>query len=72
MVARKVKDEVKKNIEEWLAKGHRRPCLICVLVGEDPASTTYVKKKMEAAEYVGEWMDYCWIGIILGCGLGFG
>lgn len=48
-----MKNEVKKDVEQWVADGHRRPCLKCVLVGEDPASETYVRKKMEAAKYVG-------------------
>lgn len=52
-VAREVKDEVKSDVEKWMAEGHRRPCLMCVLVGEDPASKVYVNKKMEAAKYVG-------------------
>lgn len=53
-VAKEVKDEVKRDVEGWVAKGHRRPCLMCVLVGEYPASKTYVRKKMEAAQYVGK------------------
>lgn len=48
-----MKNEVKADVEKWIANGHRRPCLKCVLVGEDPASETYVRKKMEAANYVG-------------------
>lgn len=55
-MARDVKDEIKRDVEGWVARGHRRPCLMCVLVGEDPASETYVRKKMEAAQYVGEFL----------------
>lgn len=51
--ALEVKNEVKAAVEKWIADGRRRPCLKCVLVGEDPASETYVRKKMEAANYVG-------------------
>lgn len=52
-VASEVKNEVKNDVEKWVAGGRRRPCLKCVLVGEDPASETYVRKKMEAAKFVG-------------------
>lgn len=52
-VALDVKNEVKRDVANWVANGHRPPCLMCVLVGEDPASETYVRKKMEAAQYVG-------------------
>lgn len=52
-VANEVKNEVKTAVEKWIEEGHRRPCLICVLVGNDPASETYVRKKMDAARYVG-------------------
>lgn len=43
------------DIEEWVKKGHRAPCLIAILVGEDPASQKYVENKMIAAKNVGMW-----------------
>ena len=36
-----------------VAKGKRLPNLTVVIVGDDPASLTYVKSKRQAAEKVG-------------------
>lgn len=36
-----------------MSQGNRRPSLIAILVGEDPASSTYVANKMKAAQGVG-------------------
>jgi 5,10-methylene-tetrahydrofolate dehydrogenase/methenyl tetrahydrofolate cyclohydrolase len=52
-MAQVVNNEVQSEVEEWVASGHRRPHLIAVLVGNDPASATYVRNKMKAAEYTG-------------------
>ncbi|KAG8331964.1 hypothetical protein J6590_031209 [Homalodisca vitripennis] len=43
-----------RETDEWVAQGNRRPQLTAILVGEDPASTTYVKNKMKAAKQVGQ------------------
>ncbi|XP_044252796.1 bifunctional methylenetetrahydrofolate dehydrogenase/cyclohydrolase, mitochondrial isoform X2 [Tribolium madens] len=45
--------ELKVKVDEWVSSGHRRPVLIAVLVGEDPASQKYVHNKMLAARNVG-------------------
>lgn len=52
-ISKQIKDEIKLDIDKWVALGHKRPKLVAVLVGEDPASQKYVKNKMVAAEYVG-------------------
>ncbi|CAG2211137.1 MTHFD2 [Mytilus edulis] len=52
-LAKEIKDEVKKEIDEVVASGKRRPKLIVIRVGEDPASKTYVKNKIKACEYTG-------------------
>lgn len=49
-----IKNELKRDIEDWVAKNHKRPKLTCILVGDDPASATYVRNKMEAAKFVGK------------------
>lgn len=46
--------ELKQETEQWMAVGNRQPQLTAVLVGEDPASMTYVKNKMKAASQVGK------------------
>lgn len=45
---------MKQQVDEWVKQGNRRPCLIAILVGEDPASEKYVSNKMIAAKEVGK------------------
>jgi len=52
IVAQSVKDRVKKAVDELKSQGIN-PCLATVLVGDDPASATYVKNKHKACEEVG-------------------
>jgi len=52
-VAAQLKAEVKNKIQEKLALGFRRPGLAVILVGEDPASSIYVRNKRESCEQVG-------------------
>ena len=52
IVAQSVKDRVKRAVNE-LKSQEINPCLATVLVGDDPASTTYVKNKHKACEEVG-------------------
>lgn len=48
-----LKDELKAETALLTAVGHRAPCLVAVLVGNDGASETYVAHKIKACEYVG-------------------
>lgn len=58
-VAQAVKERLKEEIQaqvqahDNLSAGKRRPGLAVVLVGEDPASQTYVKNKISSCEEVG-------------------
>ena len=52
VIAQLVKDRVKKAVEELKTQGIN-PCLATILIGDDPASTTYVKNKHKACEEVG-------------------
>ncbi|HJU83212.1 MAG TPA: bifunctional methylenetetrahydrofolate dehydrogenase/methenyltetrahydrofolate cyclohydrolase FolD [Holophagaceae bacterium] len=45
--------EVKAAVEARAAAGKRPPCLVVVLVGEDPASQVYVRGKIRACELTG-------------------
>ena len=51
-IAQSVKEIVKKAVEELNAQ-NITPCLATVLVGDNPASSTYVKNKHKACEEVG-------------------
>ena len=43
--AEKIKDSIKLELNDLIAKGHRKPHLAAILVGEDGASRTYVDSK---------------------------
>ena len=52
-VARQIYDEIKNAVDQRVAKGGSRPRLATVLVGDDPASATYVDLKQRNAHNVG-------------------
>lgn len=51
-IAQSVKDRVKRAVDELKSQGIN-PCLATILVGENPASATYVRNKHKACEEVG-------------------
>jgi methylenetetrahydrofolate dehydrogenase (NADP+)/methenyltetrahydrofolate cyclohydrolase len=51
-VAKSVKERVKKAVDELKSQGVQ-PCLATILIGNNPASATYVKNKHKACEEVG-------------------
>lgn len=50
VVADTIKQQLKEEIDNTIASGRRRPRLVIISVGDDPASKVYVKNKMKAAE----------------------
>lgn len=55
LVSKKVLTDVKQNVEE-LKKKNIQPKLVVVLVGNNPASLSYIKQKRKACEFTGiEW-----------------
>jgi methylenetetrahydrofolate dehydrogenase (NADP+) / methenyltetrahydrofolate cyclohydrolase len=52
-VARQIYDEITKLVADRVARGGSRPKLAAVLVGDDPASSQYVKLKQQNARSVG-------------------
>lgn len=48
-----LKEEMKAKIPLLKKKYGRKPCLVVIIVGEDPASQSYVKGKIKAADFVG-------------------
>lgn len=54
-LARQIQREIQRDVEELVAQGNMRPHLGVVLVGEDPASRTYVKNKTRAASILGKF-----------------
>lgn len=52
-LAAEMKEEIASTISVMEAKGHRKPGLAFVLVGNDPGSSSYVRGKTKDAEEVG-------------------
>jgi len=52
-IAEDIRGELRDQVKEWMKKENQRaPHLTAVLVGEDPASHTYVKNKMKVCELI--------------------
>lgn len=52
-LAKEIKADISCKIEEYLKEGKRPPCLVTILVGDDPASKVYVANKEKACNSVG-------------------
>jgi len=52
-LANQLRDDMAKEIESLAASGHRPPQLTVVLVGDDPASKSYIKGKQRACARIG-------------------
>ena len=52
-IALEVRDQVRINVDKRAAAGKRIPGLAVILVGQDPASQVYVRKKHEACDEAG-------------------
>ncbi|XP_059920998.1 probable bifunctional methylenetetrahydrofolate dehydrogenase/cyclohydrolase 2 isoform X1 [Gadus macrocephalus] len=52
-MARQLHREIQRDVEELVTQGNMRPHLGVILVGDDPASRTYVKNKTRAASILG-------------------
>ena len=48
-----LKDEMRQEVDALAKEYGRRPCLMVVIVGNNPASQSYVRGKIKATEYVG-------------------
>lgn len=48
-----MRKEIAKEVEAMVANGKKRPNLAVILVGEDPASATYVNSKVKTCKEVG-------------------
>lgn len=52
-IAARIKEEIKAKVDGIAAQGKRKPCLCVILVGDDPASISYVKGKEKACAQIG-------------------
>ncbi|HHG86349.1 MAG TPA: bifunctional 5,10-methylenetetrahydrofolate dehydrogenase/5,10-methenyltetrahydrofolate cyclohydrolase [Bacteroidetes bacterium] len=53
LLSQQIKDELKVEVEALVAAGNRPPHLVAILIGENPASQTYVRNKVRACDYSG-------------------
>ena len=51
--AKSIREDVTQEVADWVKAGHRQPGLATVLVGENPASQSYVKSKHKACNESG-------------------
>jgi len=52
-LAQELRAQMAREVEALAAAGRRKPCLAVVLVGDDPASASYIKGKRRACARVG-------------------
>lgn len=52
-LAKSMKEEIRRKVEEKVAQGYRRPGLAVLIVGDDPGSRSYVAGKAKDCEEVG-------------------
>ncbi len=52
-VASELKEQIRDDVENWVKAGNRRPFLQVLQVGNDPASSTYIRAKTRSCEEVG-------------------
>lgn len=52
-LSNEIKEELRVETEQILSRGYRPPHLVAILVGDNPASKTYVGSKVKACNFVG-------------------
>jgi len=52
-ISLQLQEEIALEVKDLIAKGSKQPHLAAILVGDDPASHTYVNSKVKACERVG-------------------
>lgn len=58
-IAGDIRAELREQITEWTTnENHRAPQLTAILIGDDPASDTYVKNKMKVMMHIDQSERY--------------
>ncbi|XP_006564486.1 bifunctional methylenetetrahydrofolate dehydrogenase/cyclohydrolase, mitochondrial isoform X4 [Apis mellifera] len=52
-IANKIQNELKITVDNWINDNKKRPKLVAIKVGNNPASKIYVEKKIKAANFIG-------------------
>jgi methylenetetrahydrofolate dehydrogenase (NADP+)/methenyltetrahydrofolate cyclohydrolase len=53
LVSAHIKEQIKKDVIEWVAQGGKKPHLAAILVGNNPASEAYVGHKVKSCAELG-------------------
>ncbi|XP_031771360.1 bifunctional methylenetetrahydrofolate dehydrogenase/cyclohydrolase, mitochondrial isoform X2 [Apis florea] len=53
-IANKIQNELKITVDNWINDNKKRPKLVAIKVGNNPASKIYVDKKIKAANFIDE------------------
>jgi len=53
LVSAHIKEQIKRDVTDWMATGGKRPHLAAILVGNNPASEAYVGSKVRTCEELG-------------------
>jgi len=53
LISQSIREELAEQVQKYRKEGRRAPCLAVVLVGNDPASVSYVTGKHKACEAIG-------------------
>jgi len=56
-VASELKEQIREDVDNWVKAGNRRPFLKVLQVGNDPASSTYIRAKTRSCKEVGIGTD---------------
>ena len=64
-IAKELREEIAKDVEQMVAQGLPRPGLATVLVGENPASHVYVRMKQKACHQAG--IEIIWTHVACHC-----
>ncbi|XP_076243045.1 bifunctional methylenetetrahydrofolate dehydrogenase/cyclohydrolase 2, mitochondrial-like isoform X3 [Calliopsis andreniformis] len=56
-IANEIQNELKTVVDAWINENKKRPTLVAILVGNNPASKVYIKRKMNAAKAIDEAVD---------------
>lgn len=52
-ISLQLREQMREEVVDLVARYGRKPCLAVILVGDNPASVTYVRNKVKASEYCG-------------------
>ena len=58
-IAKDIRTSLKEQIDELREKGKRIPKLVVILVGDNPASLSYVTGKEKACREIGMSIKFC-------------